>query len=202
VEIDLILVNSQSVDFSFKLHDGDFVSVYPVFESLDITPLIRLREKPLRSPKFIADVHLGKLTRHLRLYGFDTYYRPDSTDNEIIKNSITEKRTILTRDRGLLKNKHVTRGYWIRSAYPAEQIKEIFVRFGLKNHLKPFTRCMECNSILTDTAKKEIAARLLPKTRLYYEKFKMCPGCYRIYWNGSHYERMKENIEEMLKGID
>jgi len=202
VEIDLILVNSQSVDFLFKLHDGDSVSVYPVFESIDITPVIRLRDKPLRETKFIADVHLGKLTRHLRLYGFDTHYEPGISDSEIIDHSLQDKRIILTRDRGLLKNRQVTRGYWIRSAYPAEQIKELFVRFSLKTNINPFTRCMECNSILTDTGKEEISVRLLPKTRQYYDKFKECPGCGRIYWNGSHYESMKKNIEEMLNDID
>ncbi len=202
VEIDLILVNGQSVDFSFKLHDGDSVSVYPVFESFDITPVIRLRDKPLREPKFIADVHLGKLTRHLRLYGFDTHYEPGLSDSEIIGHSLQDKRIILTRDRGLLKNRQVTRGYWIRSAYLAEQIKEIFVRFSLKTYINPFTRCMECNTILRDAGKEEISVRLLPKTRLYYHKFKECHNCGRIYWNGSHYERMKKNIEEMLKDID
>jgi uncharacterized protein len=84
-EVDLILVNSLFVGFSYKLKDEDSISVYPVFESIDITPSVHLRESPLRELKFITDVHLGKLAKYLRLCGFDTYYRTDLDDNEIIK---------------------------------------------------------------------------------------------------------------------
>jgi len=197
VEVDLILVNGQPVDFSQGLQNGDSVSVYPVFESFDISGVTRLRNNPLRVTKFITDVHLGKLTRHLRLCGFDTYFRADCTDPEIINISLSEKRIILTRDKGLLKNKQVTHGYWIRSAFHEEQLKEIFLRFDLKTRLSPFTRCMECNTILAEVLKDDISDRLLPNTRLYYHKFKECPGCRRIYWNGSHYERMKKKIDEL-----
>jgi uncharacterized protein with PIN domain len=200
VEVDLILVNGQSTDFNHRLQNGESVSVYPAFESFDISGLTRLRNNPLRVTKFIADVHLGKLARHLRLCGFDTYFRADCTDPEIINISLSEKRIILTRDKGLLKNKHVTHGYWIRSVSHKEQLKEIFLRFDLKARLNPFTRCMECNTILSEAVKDELTDRLLPNTRLYYHKFKECPGCHRIYWNGSHYERMKKNIDE-LSGI-
>jgi len=123
VEIDLILVNSLSVDFSYKLKNADSVSVYPVFESFDIASVTHLREKPLRDLKFVADVHLGKLTKYLRLYGFDTYYRTDLNDEEIIDLAGSDKRVILTKDKGLLKNKKVTRGYYIRSRYPRYQLR-------------------------------------------------------------------------------
>jgi uncharacterized protein with PIN domain len=192
-------VNSLSVDFSYRLHNADFVSVYPVFESLDISEVTHLRERPLRDPKFIADVHLGKLASYLRLFGFDTYFSTDSKDRDIINISLSDKRIILTRDRELLKNKRVTHGYWIRSVYPDAQIKDVLLRFDLKNKLAPFTRCMECNGLLEDVSKKEILNRLLPKTRQYYRKFKRCRQCNRIYWNGSHYRRMKERIKMLKK---
>ena len=73
-EIDLILVNGKSVSFKYLINDGDDISVYPVFESIDITGLQHLRPKPLRDPKFIADVHLGRLARYLRMLGFDTLF--------------------------------------------------------------------------------------------------------------------------------
>jgi uncharacterized protein with PIN domain len=199
VEVDLVLVNSLSVDFSYKLQNADSVSVYPVFESLDISEVTHLRERPLRDPKFIADVHLGKLASYLRLFGFDTYFSTDSKDRDIINISLSDKRIILTRDRELLKNKRVTHGYWIRSVYPDAQIKDVLLRFDLKNKLAPFTRCMECNGLLEDVSKKEILNRLLPKTRQYYRKFKRCRQCNRIYWNGSHYRRMKERIKMLKK---
>lgn len=197
VEVDLILVNSFSVDFSYKLQDADSVSVYPVFESFDISAVTHLRKNPLRDVKFIADVHLGKLARYLRLCGFDTCFSTDYNDREIINISLSDKRIILTRDKELLKNKRVTHGCWIRSVYPDEQLKEVLLRFDLKKKIAPFTRCMECNGLLEDVAKKDIINHLLPKTRQYYRKFKKCPQCDRIYWNGSHYMRMKRLVRSM-----
>jgi hypothetical protein len=82
-EIDLILVNGQSMDFSYLVQDGDQISVYPVFELLDISPVIRLRPKPLRVTRFVLDVHLGRLATYLRIMGFDTLYRNDYEDDEL-----------------------------------------------------------------------------------------------------------------------
>jgi len=194
VEIDLILVNSRPVDFSCKIRNEDYISVYPRFESFDITGVTHLRAKPLRNLKFVLDVHLGKLARYMRLCGFDTCYHPDLGDDEIINFSLEEKRVILTRDVGLLKNGRVKRGYWVRSIRTEEQIKEILNRFDLRQEIRLFTRCMECNAMLKDVDKEAITGRLLPKTRAYYSEFKLCPGCDRIYWEGSHYRRMKEFI--------
>jgi uncharacterized protein with PIN domain len=198
VEVDLILVNSLSVNFSCKLKNADSVSVYPVFESFNIASVTHLREKPLRDLKFVADVHLGKLTKYLRLCGFDIYYRIDLSDQEIINLSISDKRVILTRDKELLKNKLVTHGYWIRPVKPQEQLKDVILYFDLKKRITLFTRCMECNGLLEDVSKKEIIDRLLPKTRQYYRKFKKCPDCNRIYWNGSHYQNMKRDIKVFM----
>ena len=152
----------------------------------------------MRDLKFISDVHLGKLTKYLRLCGLDTYYSTDFNDKEIINLAISDNRVILTRDKELLKNKKVTHGYWLRSQDPCEQLKEVMLRFDLKNRIVPFTRCMECNGLLRDVSKKEILNRLLPKTRQFYRKFNMCNDCERIYWNGSHYLRMKKLIKTLI----
>jgi uncharacterized protein with PIN domain len=199
VEVDLVLANSRSVDFSYKLKNSDYISVYPVFESFDITPVTHLRAKPLRDLKFILDVHLGKLVKYLRLCGFDTYYRTNLNDMEIISLSLSEKRVIITRDVELLKNRKVTRGYWIRSQHTGEQLKEVLQRFDLKKQIRLFTRCLECNMILTDVDKKDVLDRLLPRTRRYFNNFKRCPECNRIYWEGSHYERMRNYINQIIQ---
>ena len=201
VEVDLIIANSLSVDFFYKLKNADSVSVYPVFESFDIASVTHLREIPLRELKFVCDVHLGKLTKYLRLCGFDTHYRTAFNDQEIINLSRSDKRVILTRDIELLKNKKVTHGYWIRSLYPIEQLKDVILRFDLKNRINLFSRCMECNGLLAVVSKKEILNRLLPKTRQYYRKFKECHDCNRIYWNGSHYQSMKRHIKVLMLNI-
>lgn len=195
VEVDLILVNGKSVDFSYRLKNSDQVSVYPAFETLDIKDVTHLREKPLREPAFILDVHLGKLARYLRLCGFDSLYRTDYEDIEIINIAAQEKRIILTRDKKLLANKKVTHGVWIRSQKPAEQFREVFDRLDLGSRVNPFTRCMGCNSLLAEVNKEEISDRLHPGTRKHYNAFSICTGCGKIYWEGSHYEKMKQVVK-------
>lgn len=201
VEVDLILANGRPVDFSYKLKDEDQISVYPVFESLDISDITALHKKPLRITRFIADVHLGRLAKNLRLCGFDIFFDKDLPDSQIIKISLSEKRIILTRDKGLLRNKEVTHGYWIRSTNPDEQVREVIRRFDLKKSLKLFTRCLECNEILKAVDVKEVASRLFPGTLQYYDEFRICPGCNRIYWNGSHYERMLKRINNLISDL-
>jgi uncharacterized protein len=200
-EIDLVLVNGLSVSFSYKLTDGDNVSVYPVFETLDVTPLVHLRAKPLRITRFILDVHLGRLARYLRLCGLDTTYRRDYADPEIIRLSEAENRIILTRDLELLKNKKVTHGYWIRSQHLNEQLREVFLRFDLLGQLLPFSRCIECNGLLIHVLKEDVLDQLQPETIKYYTEFRKCSDCNRIYWEGSHYERMKKYIDNLIKNV-
>jgi uncharacterized protein with PIN domain len=196
-EVDLILVNSKSVDFSYQLKTGDSVSVYPVFESLDISSATHLRAKPLRQTKFILDVHLGKLANYLRMLGFDTLYRNNYQDSRIVSIAGAEKRIILTRDIGMLKINDVTHGYWIRSQDPKKQVQEVVSRFDLKSSIKPFHRCMTCNGIIEKVDKESIRDDLDGNTEKYYNDFYRCGSCGKLYWQGSHYEKMKKFIEEL-----
>lgn len=189
-EVDLILVNGHSVDFSYLLKDNDSVSVYPVFESLDITPLVCCRLRPLRNPQFILDVHLGTLTRYLRLLGFDCHYENNYDDKQIIHLALQQQRTILTRDVGLLKNKLVTHGYWLRNTLPKRQVAEILKRFDLLNQTKPFTRCLVCNGLIQPVPKAQIVDQLPPKTKIFYQDFYQCQACQKIYWQGAHFQKI------------
>lgn len=200
VEVDLILVNGISVSFSRKLTDGDRVSVYPVFESFDVSAVTHLRAKPLREPRFILDVHLGRLAKYLRLCGFDTLYSKFFEDREIIETALREKRIILTRDRQLIKNRRVTHGYWIRAQNHNEQLTELFLRFDLRERLALFSRCINCNTPLEVVRKEDIIDRLQADTSRYFSEFTRCPVCDRIYWEGSHYDNMKRIINQVLKG--
>jgi uncharacterized protein with PIN domain len=196
-EIDLILVDGESVGFNYKLRGDESVSVYPVFESLDITPIVRLRAKPLRKTRFVVDVHLGKLAQKLRLLGFDTLFRNDFSDSEIVELSLQENRIILTRDKGILKYSAVRRGYWIRNNELKDQLKEVVKRLQLEDNLKPFTRCSNCNGLLHPVDKSLVQDRL-PKTIIqFYNNFVECKGCKSVYWQGSHYKRICELIEEV-----
>ena len=196
-EIDLILVNGKSVNFSHIVNDRDEISVYPVFESLDISEVQHLRPEPLREPKFIPDVHLGKLARYLRMAGFDVLYKNNFTDNDLVKISLDEKRTILTRDRDLLKRNEVTHGYWVRNKTAEDQLKEVIERFQLKNLINEFTRCLECNTLLNKVDKENVISQLPPKIKEWHNEFYECPGCKKIYWKGSHFERMTKIISEI-----
>lgn len=200
-EIDLILVNGNSVDFSYLVNNGDDISVYPMFESLDITNLQHLRAKPLRKPKFILDVHLGTLAKYMRMLGFDTLYKNNYKDEEIVDISLKEKRTILTRDRGILKISEVTRGYWVRSSKPDEQIAEVINRFDLKDQIKELSRCLVCNSLLRKISKEKIIERLPQKVKELQNEFYYCNACDKIYWKGSHYAKMLETIITQKAGF-
>jgi len=198
-EVDLILVNSQPVDFSYNLKAGDYISVYPQFESIDITDVTKVRKEPLRTIKFILDVHLGQLAKYLRILGFDTYYNNQLEDEEIINRGITENRIILTRDYGILKHRKVTHGYFVRSQNPKTQLKEILQRFDLKNKIKPYTRCSVCNGKIKKTDKKKIEHLLLEKTQKHFNQFYQCTSCQKIYWEGSHYENLNLLIKDIIK---
>lgn len=199
-EVDLILVNGVSKDFNYTLNNGDYISVYPVFESLDIAGVTKLRNKPLRETKFVLDVHLGKLCKYLRMLGFDVYYRNDLDDDEIVKISITENRIILTRDIGILKNGLVSHGYWVRSQDSKKQLWEVIRRFDLNNELRPFYRCIVCNGLIIEVAKKDIEHLLRENTRAFFNHFFQCQSCGKIYWEGSHFETMQEFVDNVISG--
>lgn len=197
-EIDLLLANGRSVDLDYRVQDGDYISVYPMFESLDITPLLRVRPQPLRSPRFVLDIHLGRLTAYLRMAGFDALYRNDYRDDELARVSAEERRIVLTRDRGLLKRNQVMRGYWVRATEPRQQLAEVLQRFDLFGQMSPFSRCLRCNGVLQAVRKEEVADRLLPDTLRRYDEFALCPDCGRVYWKGSHYERMRKFMDWLV----
>jgi len=197
-EVEVILVNGISVDLETPIHDGDLISVYPMFESLDISSLLRLRSQPLREPKFFADAQLGRLARHLRLLGFDTLYENGADDADIVKRSIAERRIVLSRDRALLMRRGVTHGCHIRQDDPMEQLAQVIRRCDLLDSIQPFSRCMVCNGHIEPVNKQDVATLLKPETLAGFDEFWRCPGCGRVYWNGSHYLRLQERVSVAL----
>jgi uncharacterized protein len=194
-EIDLLVVDGQPVDFSYRLRDGDRIAVYPLIRAFDLGEAGRLRPPPQTEPRFIADVHLGRLAAYLRLAGFDTKYRNDYPDDELVTISASEDRVLLTRDVGVLKHSIVTRGYFLRETQPARQLVEVLRDLDLVTAGAPFTRCLRCNSRLHVVAKDRVQHLLPARTRECYREFSRCPTCSRIYWQGSHYSRMRLFID-------
>lgn len=194
-EVDLILVNGRSVDFSYVVWDGDRISVYPQFESFDISPIVKVRPEPLREMRFVVDNHLGRLSRFLRLLGLDTRYDRDWNDPELVRISTSEHRILLTRDIELLKNGSLTHAYYVRATDPREQLTEVVRRFHLSGRLEPFSRCMACNGILAPVGKQDIAHRLPPETRAHFDDFVVCTTCDKVYWEGAHHPDLLRIVE-------
>lgn len=200
-EVDMILVNGKSVNFGYNIQPGDRISVYPVFELIDILSVNHLRPQPLRNPKFVLDINLGKLASKLRMLGFDSLYDNSYRDLDIVKIAVREKRIILTRDQGLLKNKKVTRGYWVRNINPAKQIREVVEKFDLYSKIQPFTVCMTCNGKIKPVKKEKIIDQLPPKVKEYFDEFYQCSRCSKVYWKGTHYIKMLKEIESLKNNI-
>jgi len=195
VEVDLILANGKSVDFSYIVRDGDRLSVYPVFERFSIQGVTKLRPAPLRTTTFVLDVHLRKLARTLRLFGFDVDYDPHRDDPELAAIAEREKRILLTRDRGLLMRKIVERGLIIRNTDPERQIIEVLDRLDLWDAIHPFSRCIECNGGIASLEPSSPVFNALkdaipPGVLSWCREFYRCASCGKIYWKGSHYDRL------------
>ena len=200
-EVDLVLVNGQSVDFSRQLRDGDMVSVYPVFESLDIGSITRVRSRPLRETRFALDVHLGTLARLLRMFGFDSLYGSAISDEDLVLSARQQGRIILTRDRGLLKRRLVTHGYLVRSMQPPLQVTEVLRRFDLAGSLRLFARCMRCNGQIARCTKAEVRESLPGVVAETYDDFSRCASCGRVYWKGSHWEKMQDLVAGVREAL-
>ena len=197
-EVELVLVNGESAGFDRLLKDGDRVAVFPRFEILDITPLLRVRDQPLRITRFVADAHLGGLAHLLRMAGFDTLYDNNFQDSEIEAIVARDGRILLTRDRELLKRRAITRGCYVRSLKSTQQLYEIFDRLDLRCSARPFTLCLECNAPLRAIAKAEVLTRLPPAVRARFERFSTCDICRRIFWEGSHWRRMRTLLDGII----
>jgi uncharacterized protein with PIN domain/sulfur carrier protein ThiS len=198
-EVELVLVNGESVTFDRLLRNGDRVAVYPRFEALDISPLLRLREHPLRVTRFVADAHLGGLARLLRLTGFDTLYDNHFEDREIEAVARRDGRIVLTRDRELLKRRIVSHGCYVHALKPALQLRELFERLDLARSARPFSLCVHCNLPLHEVDTELARARVPPRAAMLYSRFLGCDACQRLYWEGSHWRNMCALLGPLLE---
>lgn len=199
-EVELIVANGKSVDFSYRVSEGDRIAVYPKFEALDIRPLLRVRPEPLRHLRFVADAHLGGLARMLRMLGFDTLYSNEYQDDEVRQIAAREARVVLTRDRELLKCSDITHGCYVHTLRPMDQWKEVVTRLQLERDARPFTLCLHCNETLQEVDKEAVLDQLPENAAKYYQRFCTCPACKRIFWEGSHWKRMRGWLDELLSG--
>ncbi|MGH8077330.1 MAG: Mut7-C RNAse domain-containing protein [Lysobacter sp.] len=196
-EVDLIIVDDVSVSFTHHLRGGERVAVYPMFERFELADLCRLRPRPLREPRFVLDVHFGRLAAYLRLLGFDCLYRNDYGDEELLAISHAEHRTVLSRDTALLKRAALTHGAFLHATDPRRQLREVLDRFQLESRIAPFSRCARCNGAVELLPDECVAASVPPEIALHQRDFSHCLSCGQVYWPGSHVERLRRRLAEV-----
>jgi len=199
-EVDLILIAGEPADFEKVLAQDAVVDVHGIdSDRLTLFPENRLQVRQIRM--FVADGHLGKLVRDLRLLGIDVAYDRDAEDRQLIKAATSQQRALLTRDRRLLMHAALRHGYYLRSQNPLEQTIEVLRRFDLGAAVMPFSRCLRCNAALQPVRKSEVLDRLEPLTKIYYEQFRNCSGCGQVYWSGSHFAKLEKRIEAIRERL-
>ncbi len=197
-EVELVLVNGESVTFERCLLPIDRVAVYSRFEALDVAPEMRVREHPLRDTRFVADAHLGGLARLLRMAGFDTVYDNHFQDGEIAAIAVAENRIVLSRDRELLKRKEITHGFYLHALKSDAPLREIIQRLDLAHCVHPFTRCLLCNAPLQELDTAQALPQEPAGVRRQHAHLRACEKCQRVYWEGAHWQRMNQRLSQAL----
>ena len=200
-EVELILRGGESIGLETPVQEGDRLAVYPMFEAFDVRPLLRLRTRPLRRPRFLADAHLGALARRLRMLGFDTLWHNDLGDRPLARLAAAEHRILLTRDRQLLMRQEVTHGCYIRSRCVRDQIEELVRRLDLCAEIAPFTRCTVCNGSLLGAEAADVQSAVPPAVYHRHREYWRCGSCARLYWKGSHWVAMRRAIESICPSL-
>ena len=193
-EVELILRGGESIGLDAPVGEGDRLAVYPMFETFDVRPLLRLRTRPLRRPRFVADAHLGALARRLRLLGFDTLWHNDLGDQALARLAAKEQRVLLTRDRQLLMRQAVTHGCYLRADSTPAQLAELIQRLQLCADITPFTPFTRCNGLLEPAAPDAVASQIPPRVLERHRAFWRCQGCGRVYWKGTHWEALRRQV--------
>jgi hypothetical protein len=187
-EVDWVRVDGEPAELSAAARAGSVV---------DAGSAVR-RVNEGETWRFVLDCHLGRLAKHLRLLGFDVLYEKRGEDAWLAGVSASQQRWLLTRDKALLFRSAIERGFLIRSPQPRDQLREVLRRHDCRAAAKPLSRCLECNA---DLAAEELAKGLAeapPKTRIWCREYWRCQGCGRLYWKGSHYDRLISEVNDLL----
>lgn len=187
-EVGRVLVDGQLAGLGHLLRETDSLDVFPAAATHPAAG------DP--APRFLADAHLGGLARRLRLLGFDTELARDAPDRSLADLADGDGRIVLSRDRELLKHRRVARGRYVRARTTEEQLREVVAHFGLRENVRQFSRCLECNAPLRPASLAEVADRLPPRVAADQTEFTLCTRCARVYWPGSHWQRLRAVVSE------
>lgn len=197
-EVGGILQDGVEQSFEKIPHDGDQYLIEPLSPQTPPTVATFLRPTPLPACVFLVDINVGRLAGLLRMAGFDAAaIGPGQAAGQVVLQAVEEMRILLTRNRDLLKQRRLVFGHLVRTQDPDRQLAEIVKLYRLESRLSPFCRCIACNSLLVEVDKAAITDRLLPLTKRYFDRFKQCPDCGKIYWQGSHHRKMSERLRRI-----
>jgi uncharacterized protein with PIN domain len=198
-EVELVLVNGEAAGLELLLEEADRVAVYPRFTRFDVGELGPAPNLPPGRIRFVADAHLGGLARLLRMAGFDTIYDNTLHGDQVEVLAVEDERVVLTRDRELLKRRGIGYGCYVRALKAEAQLSEVFERLGLAERARPFTRCLHDNAPLRAIAKDLVLERLPPQVAATQDEFSTCDLCGRVYWKGSHWQRMSGVLDRAAR---
>ncbi|OGO19639.1 MAG: hypothetical protein A2144_13260 [Chloroflexi bacterium RBG_16_50_9] len=150
--------------------------------------------------RFIVDQNVGRLARWLRMMGYDSLFFNGGNDSQMVALALSENRVLLTRDTEIMKRRVITTGrlkaILINSEEPERQMRQLMQTLELNVHARPFTLCLECNQPLQERSREEVKTRVPPFVFKTQQKYMECPACHRIYWRGTHWQRMSQHIEK------
>jgi len=154
------------------------------------------------TPRFIVDNNVGKLTKWLRLMGYDTHFFNGSSDSQLVATALAEDRVILSRDTQIMKRRVITSGrlkaILIQSDEPELQMHQVVSDLNLDPKFRPFTLCLECNQVLVERDKGETKDLVPPYVYQTQSQFMQCPACHRIYWRGTHWQAMTKRLKKFV----
>jgi len=181
-EVGDLLVAGTSVSWRSRLQEQDRLEV-----------VVRARPQPLQGPAlFLLDVHLGALTRRLRLLGVNAAYDKDADDDHLVEQADREDRVLLSRDRGLLMRRALRRAAFVRGQDPDDQLADVIERF--RPPLQPWSLCPLCGGTLTPVSKAEVTDQLQPGTLRTQQQFSRCRSCRHVYWHGAHDAKLQQIV--------
>ncbi|MBA7586611.1 hypothetical protein ES708_28613 [subsurface metagenome] len=153
--------------------------------------------------KFMVDQNVGKLTKWLRIMGYDTRLFNGKDDSHMVAIAVKEGRVLLTKDTQIMKRRVVTSGrlkaIFIETDEPEQQMCQVIESLNLDCWFRPFAICLECNQPLVERSRQEVKDLVPPYVFQTQEQYMECPVCHRIYWRGTHWQAMTKNLKKFLK---
>jgi uncharacterized protein len=162
---------------------------------------LKTERRMTKNTRFVSDAMLGKLTKWLRVMGFDVSYDAKSTDAQLLRCAEADDRILLTRDRRLMACRGSVQRLYIESDYYHQQVGQVVQTFDLAQNIQAFTRCIRCNAPLNTIAKPAVVTKVPAYVYATQMTFKHCPLCDQVFWGGTHRDNMSRQLQVMLQDL-